>query len=95
MPTSWKGPGLCNVELRRDIAGCAGREEQKEEGYLRALSVMQHTLELVGPDQNAAFQAAMEFAIEIQEGALRQEGAPEQWRPEGDDDIEELDPKPT
>ena len=83
MPASWKGPGLCNVELRRDVAGCAGREEQNEEGNLRALSVMQHTLEYVGPDLDAAFQPVMEFAMEIQEGALRQEGASEQWQPRG------------
>ena len=69
---SWKGPGLCNVELPRDLAGCAGRQEQSEEGDLQTLSDMQHTLEHGGPDRHAAFPPGMAFAMENQEGALRQ-----------------------
>ena len=67
-----KVQGYATLNCLREFAGCAGREEQSEEGDLRTLSDMQHTLEHGGPDRHAAFRPGMAFAMENQEGALRQ-----------------------
>ena len=94
MPTSWKGPGLCNVELRRDIAGCAGQEEQKKKvTYEHFPSCSTHS-NMLGPILMPLFNQLWSLPWKFKRELFGKKALQNNGGQEGDDNIEELDPKP-